>query len=265
MEDSDRNRTGRAVKLSVEIEAGPDTVWGMLEDPERFSVWMGGRVTFEPRVGSPFRAEFPSYQTVISGEVVAHDRKARHLALTWGPESGPQAAGFPAASSRVEFRVGAAGEGCRVDLHHTGFPSDTLAGEHDAGWRFHLSRMDLIANRTDLSAGLKKTLPAWFAAWNEPDDGTRLDALRACCLENLEFRDAWAVARGVERLNVHIANCHRFMPGWKIEETGDVRICRGEALVGWRSTGPGGPVQGLNHVRATPKGMLRRVTGFDAS
>ena len=29
---------------------------------------------------------------------------------------------------------------------------------------------------------------------------------------------------------MHIANCHQYMPGYTLEHTGDLRICRGEAL-----------------------------------
>ena len=61
------------VELSLDIEASPETVWGILTTPELFSVWMNGKVEFEPRTGSPFRAEFPHIQTVIAGEVVTLD------------------------------------------------------------------------------------------------------------------------------------------------------------------------------------------------
>jgi len=58
---------------------------------------------------------------------------ARHLGLTWGDESGPQAEAFPAACSLVEFRVR-------------------------------------------------------FSAWSELDDATRLETLKRCCADELEFR-----------------------------------------------------------------------------
>ena len=57
----------------------------------------------------------------------------------------------------------------------------------------------------------------------------------------------------------------QFMPGWKLESTGEVRICRGEALVGWRSVGlEGAMLEGFNHVSAARDGTLRRITGFQA-
>ena len=265
MTDTGGGNSGQStvVELSVEIEASAGTVWAILSTPEGFSALMQGQVTFETTPGSRFRAEFPSFGVVTSGEVVSFDAEARWLALTWGSEQGPQTADLPAGSTLVEFRVQASDAGCRVDLRHSGFPSAQLAQEHDGGWRFHLGKLALNANRTDLGAGLKRTLAGWFEAWNNPDADTRLATLLACCAEDIEFQDEWAVARGVERLNLHITNCHRFMPGWKIEPTGDVRICRGEAMVGWRSSGPTGTAEGHNHVRATYDGTIQRVAGFE--
>ncbi len=253
----------RVVEVACEIEADAQTVWDILATPDRFSAWIGGRTTFELRGGSPFRAEFPEYDTVIAGEVVAVDAAARRLSLTWGVESGPQAESLPAASSRVEFRVEDSEAGCLTAVRHSGFRSAQSAQEHDAGWRFHVGRLAFFANRTDLAAGLERTLRIWFEAWNETDAGKRLELLRACCFEDVEFRDPWAVAGNVESLNLHIGNCHRFMPGWKIEAGDDLRICRGEALAGWRSQGPTGETKGASHVRAAHDGRIRRVASFE--
>ena len=262
----ERDSASRAVELSIHVEASPETVWDILTVPERFSAWMGGQATFETRVGSAYRALFPQYGLVLAGEVLEFDDLERRFALSWGIESGPQADTMPAASSRVAFRVSDGQGGAHAEVRHSGFLADRTAREHEEGWRFHLGRLSLSANRTDLSAGLARAMPAWWTAWNEPDEAARLKSLRACCAPDLEFRDDWAVLRGIERLSLHIANCHRFMPGWRIQSTGDVRVCRGEALVGWRSTAQGqGTQEGFNHVRADYDGTLRRVAGFQAA
>ncbi|MDX1578552.1 MAG: SRPBCC domain-containing protein [Gemmatimonadota bacterium] len=259
-------KTGPMVELSVHIEARPETVWTILTTPSRFSAWMDGEVAFEPRAGSPFRAEFPRFQTVVAGEIARLDEEGRTLAVTWGVESGPQAETFPAGTSVVEFRVLEEAEGARVELRHSGLPSDHEAEQHEGGWRFHFSRLSLFANREDLSRGLERTLERWFEAWNEPDDAARRKALEACCAEGVGFRDEWAAAEGLDRLHEHIGNTLRFVPGWRLEGTGDVRICRGEALVGWRGVGPGGgSTEGMNHVRARPDGTILRVVGFPES
>lgn len=251
-----------AVELSFPIAASADTVWTILTDPARFSAWMQGEVTFEARPGSPFRAAFPNHGIVMSGEIRAVDADARRFALTWGAESGPQAKEYPAGSSLLSLEVRPEGAACRVELRHTGLPSAHAAQEQEGGWRFQLSRLDLAANRIDLAAGFERTLPEWIAAWNEQDAEARMAALRRCCAGDVTFRDDWTSLGGIGLLDMHIANCHRYMPGYTLEHTGDVRICRGEALVGWRATGPGGPTEGFNHVRADPDGTIRRVTGF---
>jgi len=258
----DPRRTS-AAEVSLGIAASPATVWNIITDPVQFSAWMEGEITFEPRPGSRFRADFPNHRMVIGGEIRRVDPDARRLALTWGIESGPQADEYPSGSSLVEIRVRGDGPGSRVDLLHTGLRSEEAARQQEGGWRFQLSRLDVMANRIDLGAGLERTLPRWVAAWNERDPQERIEILRKTCDKDVEFRDQWTALRGVDLLNVHIGNCHHYMPDYSLEHTGDIRICRGEALVGWRATGPGGiPMEGLNHVRADPDGTIHRVTGF---
>lgn len=264
MSDGMGGRMG-AVELSVEIAASAGTVWGIFTSAEGFSHWMEGNVTFEPSAGSPFRAEFPAYQIVLAGKIVEADPASRRLALTWGIESGPESDTFPAGSSLVELQVRPDGAACRVELRHTGLSSPEAAAQQEGGWRFQLSKLDLKANRADLAAGLARTLPEWLSAWNEPDPGSRLAALQRCCHEDVVFRDEWAALSGTAMLSMHIGNCHHYMPGYSLEHTGDERICRGEALVGWRATGPGGqPMEGFNHIQVDPDGRIRRVTGFQA-
>jgi len=254
------------VDLTREIAASPETVWSILTNPESFSAWMDGIVTFEPAVGSPFRAEFPNFHTVISGEVVSLDNEELHLGMTWGVESGAHAEVLPAGSSLVEFRVRHADGGCTVEVRHSQLPSEEAARQQKDGWTFHLSRMALRANRADLEVGLERSLAGWFAAWNEQDGEARLETLRACCAEDVQFSDDWTTATGVDLLNLHISNCFMYMPGWKLEPTGDVSICRGEALVGWRGVGQGGDsMEGINHMTADPDGTIRRVAGFHAA
>lgn len=261
---NDATRT--AVDLSRKIDARLETVWDILSTPEGFSTWLGGEVTFSLDVGSPFEAKFPQFQTVIKGEVLEVDPAAHRIALSWGMESGPHAAHFPASSSRVELSVTAEDGGSRVQIRHTALPTAKEAGDHEAGWKFHFSRLALFANRQDLSETLGAALDAWFAAWNETDPGARADLLARCCATDVEFRDDYTEAAGRDLLSLHIGNTQQFMPGWRIESSGPVVICRGEALAPWRYSGPDGvTVEGTNHVTASPDGTLHRVTGFTAS
>lgn len=264
MEQKDQeNGPTSTAEVSYNIEAKPETVWDILITPARFSNWMGGEITFEAQAKSAFRANFPSFSVLISGEVVAVDADAYRLTLTWGAETGPQAATMPPGSTEVVFRICPTDTGCQVDISHSGFATPQLVGEHEGGWRFHLSRLALFANRADLTAGLERTLPYWYRAWSETAKDKRLELLRACCAEDIVFRDDWAVAEGVERLSEHIGNCHHYMPGWTMEAGGDLRVCRGRALADWRAIGPEGKTgTGWNSIRANPDGTIRSVTGF---
>ncbi len=251
------------IDLSIFIEASPETVWGILSDPRRFSRWMEGEVTFETEVGSAFEAAFPAFQTIVRGEIVSFEPDDRRIAFTWGVGSGPQADSFPVGSSLVAFEVQPEEGGARVSLRHSTLPSAQEAQQHETGWRFHLSRLALFANRRDLGEALERTLEAWFAAWNEPDGTERRRRLEACCAEDVVFRDDYAETRGIDRLHLHIGNTLRFIPGWRLEADGPPRVCRGEALVDWRGIGStGGAISGTNHLRAGADGRLQRVTGF---
>lgn len=250
------------VELSVEIEARADTVWRILTTPELFGRWMEAEASFEARVGSPFRAAFPRFSTVIAGEIAELDEEARRISFTWGVESGPQAETLPAGSSRVTFRIDDAEGGVRVLLTHEGL-SPQEAPQHEGGWRFHLGRLALAANRRDVAAGLERTLEPWFAAWNEPDAERRAELLEACCDEDVVYRDDWGVASDRGVLSQHIGNTHTFVPDWHVEGEGEPRVCRGEALVGWRGTGHAAEeIEGTYHFRVDRAGRIRRITSF---
>ncbi len=254
---------GGVVRTSILIEARPETVFEIVSDPAGVSYWLDGEASFEPRAGSPFRIAFPQFDTVIEGEVAEitpHER----VAFTWGVSDGPQAAWLPPGSTRVEIALSAEGAGTRVELRHSGLPSDDEVAQHQAGWRFHLSRLSLFANRAELTEALETTASRWFAAWNEPDPEARGPLLDECCHEAIAFADEYAALEGRELLSSHIGGYHRFMAGFSIEPDGDARICRGSVLIPWRmlsaervETG-----RGVNYAEVTPDGLFRRVVGF---
>ncbi|MDX1393324.1 MAG: SRPBCC domain-containing protein [Gemmatimonadota bacterium] len=254
------------VDVSKRIEARVDTVWGIISTPEGFGAWMGGAVSFTPETGSPFEASFPQFQTVIRGEVLDYDPSAHRLALSWGVASGPQTESLPAGSTRVEVTLEPDGLETIARIVHSDLPSTEETQGHEAGWRFHLSRLALRANRDDLSRHLGASLDAWFAAWNETDADARDALLASCCAEDVVFRDEYADAGGRALLSQHIGNSQHFMPGFEIRVTGPAVVCRGEALVPWEATGPGGlEMSGTNHIAARPDGTITRVTGFQSS
>ncbi|MFV1987090.1 MAG: SRPBCC domain-containing protein [Gemmatimonadota bacterium] len=254
------------VDLSKKIDAHVETVWAIVSTPEGFGAWMGGQVTFSPEPGSPFEAAFPQFQTVIKGEVLEIEPGTHRIVLSWGVESGPQADTLPPGSSRLEVSCEAEGDGTIARIVHGELPTREEAEGHEAGWRFHLSRLALQANRQDLSKNLGPSIDAWFAAWNETDSEARAALLASCCSEDVTFRDEYAEASGRELLSAHIGNTQMFMPGFSIAAAGPAVVCRGEALVPWTGSGPGAmAVSGTNHVSARPDGTITRVTGFYAA
>ncbi len=254
---------GGVVQTSIVIEARPETVFGIVSDPAGVSRWLDGEASFEPRAGSAFKIAFPQFDTVIEGQVAEIEPHER-VAFTWGVAEGPQAEWLPPGSTRVEISLTAEGAGTRVELRHSGLPTDAEVAQHDAGWRFHLSRLSLFANRDDLTEAMKRTADRWFAAWNEPDPDARGPLLEGCCAEAIAFADEYATLTGRELLSSHIGGYHRFMAGFSIEPDGDVRICRGSVLVPWRMLNEEGGVTGggVNYAEVTPDGLFQRVVGF---
>jgi len=241
----------REVRVSRYIEATPGTVFGILSDAARFSEWIQGTASFEPRAGSELTIRFPNFDTVVSGkvlEVVPDER----LVLSWGV-------------SRPE------GEGTRVELVHADLPTEEEVEQHRAGWRFHVGRLDLVANRAEVGERLPEVLDAWCAAWSESDDDRRAELLEHCCADDVRYADEWATLDGRERLSLHIANSLRFMPGARLSLAGDPAICRGEVLAPW-SVGPaeakdtagadGAGVEGAAAANGTPDDGPPRMRGI---
>ena len=255
--------SGTLAEHSVLIEARVETVWAIVSDPAGFSEWLQGTARFSPEPGSPFEIDFPRFQTAVRGEVLECDAARHRFAVTWGVESGAQAETFPVGSSKLELWLSSEAGGTRAHVRHSALPSETEARNHEAGWRFHMSRLALFANRADLSASLGPSLESWFGAWNETDAEARSALLARCCAPDVEFRDEYTSLRGRDLLGLHIGNTQHFIPGWRIEASGTPRICRGEALASWGATGPEAQrFTGTHHLVADPDGTLRRVTSF---
>lgn len=253
---------GGAVELSIFIEARPRTVFSILSDPERLGAWMNGDASFQSSAGSPFSIAFPQFDTTVVGQVAEIVPDTR-VAFTWGVAEGPQAEILPAGSTRVEFTLRPEGGGTRLTLTHSGFEDESERAKHEAGWRFHTSRLSLLANRADLSARLDDLTSAYFGAWNEPDSEARGKLLEACCAEDVAFKDEYAAFEGRDKLSLHIGGTQFHLPG-TLELAGEPSICRGEILLPWQLVSEDGEAvyRGTNHAEVTPQGLIRRVTGF---
>jgi len=252
----------RSVEVSTTVRATPATVWGILTDADRFSDWIQGHATFEPKAGSRFSIDFPQFETVIRGEVV-EVAPERRIVFTWGVAEGEQHPWFPPGSSTLSIELAPIAAGrTKVSLVHGDLPEREVSPHHD-GWRFHLDRMDLWANRVQLSDRLAPRLDAWCAAWSESDDQARSEHLARCCTENLRYADEYAELEGREMLAQHVGNAIRTMPASRLE-TGAPRVNRGLALVEWRVMTEDDDVLHRGHlvVEADDAGRFRRVTNF---
>lgn len=256
-------QTRGLVERSILIEARPETVFSILSDAERFSGWLDGLASFEASPGSPFLIRFPQFSTVIEGKVVEVVPDER-ITFTWGVSEGPQAEWLPTGSTRVEVVLAPEGPATRVTLTHSGLPTDQEVKQHNLGWRFHLSRLSLYANRSYLEDVLTSTLEAYFRAWSEADPEARKKLLESCCAEDIEVKDEYAAFSGRDLLSEHIGNSLNFVPNTTIYQNGEVRICRGEALIPWHVLDREGEelFTGINYALMSADGLIQRVVGF---
>lgn len=252
-----------SVQLTRFVEAPPRTVFDIVSTPEGFSAWMDGQADFEAKAGSPFTIHFPQFSTTVTGEVLEVDPDTT-FAVSWGVSEGPQAEWFPPASSTVRIELVARDHGTEVTLTHASVPTAQEKQQHEAGWRFHLSRLQLTANRTHLEGCLGASWSQWCDAWSEADDDARAELLERCCAPDFEYQDDYATVVGRDVLSVHIANTLRYVAHTRLEGDGPPRICRGEVLIPWRGASDSGevPFRGVLHARMGPDGRFRSMTSF---
>jgi uncharacterized protein YndB with AHSA1/START domain len=136
------------VRREIEIAASPETVWGLLVDPEKALRWWGIDARFDSTPGGELRVHvIPG--SVASGEFVEVD-PPRRLVFTWGwSEGGGGPELVPPGSSTVEIELAASGSGTTLQLVHRGLPSNEAARNHGEGWDHYLSRLAVAARGGD--------------------------------------------------------------------------------------------------------------------
>jgi uncharacterized protein YndB with AHSA1/START domain len=135
------------VEREIAIEAMPETVWELLTDPDRATLWMGQSATFDLRPGGRYRVEvLPGH--VASGEFVEVD-PPRRLVHTFGWEAGSSVS---PGSTTVEYELLPSGEGTLLRLTHRDLPGTEAAAGHAHGWEHYLVRVD-PARHDELVAG----------------------------------------------------------------------------------------------------------------
>ena len=106
-----------AIRLSIHIDAPPETVWRAFTTQEAWRGWFHEGVEIEPRLGGNFRIagvhEKDPY--VFVGRVVAFDPPSE-FRVSWSPDPSRYEG-----ESRVGFRLEPEGSGTRVELVHDGW------------------------------------------------------------------------------------------------------------------------------------------------
>ena len=241
----------------ITIDASPETVFSFFTDTERWAKWWGAGSTIDPHPGGRVLIHHANGIEVI-GEVLSIDPPTA-ITFTYGYASGtPIAPG----GSRVTIELQPLATGTRLRLTHE-FSDQIPRDHHVQGWRYQLA---LFANVvTDLlHAGAPSIVDRWFTAWNDADPIRRHESFEALVTGDVVFKDKFGLTGGLEELLGHISAVHQFMPGLRLERTGDVRHCQGLVLADWAAVGKDGQKKavGTNAYALSPEGRIAAVTGF---
>jgi uncharacterized protein YndB with AHSA1/START domain len=252
------------LEITTRISATPATVWRYFTDPERFARWMGaaqGEATVDPRVGGPFRLEFPDFGQVVSGEVLEMVENERFV-FSWGYEGELQ--DVPPGSSRVEIRLTAFDGGTVLDLRHSGLPGDEAVERHRAGFRLYTSVLAAAAAGDQFRDAAEHAVERWFAMWKEGDRVKRRELLEACCGEQIEFRDEFAAVRGLDDLDGHVGMSRIVSRGIELQPGASVTRCHELLIFDWQAVVGDGSVvaTGRNVGRLGVDGRFVSVHGF---
>jgi len=244
---------------TIVIGAPPAAVFRYFTDSARWAAWWGAGSTIDARPGGTVLVRYPG-GVEASGEVVEVAPPSR-ISFTYGYASGtPIAPG----ASLVTIDLEPAAAGTRLHLSHA-FPDAAAAvrDEHVQGWRYQLSLFaNVVAN--EVHAKTADAVDAWFDAWNETDAGRRTARLATIASPAVRMRDRFSCIDGADELSLQIGASQRFMPGFRLQRSGDPHHCQGVVLADWTAAGPDGQVraQGTNVFTLGADGLIESVTGF---
>jgi uncharacterized protein YndB with AHSA1/START domain len=240
----------------VTIDASPETVFSFFARAERWAKWWGSGSTIDPRPGGQMLIRHAN-GVEVTGEVLSIDAPTR-IVFTYGYAKRP----VPAGGSRVTIDLQPAPTGTRLHLTHE-FADQTPRDQHVQGWRYQLALLANVVTNT-LHEGAPTLVDRWFTAWNDLDPVRRHETFEALVTPGVTFKDKFGLTGGLEELLGHIAAIHQFMPGFRLERTGDVRHCQGLLLADWVAVDKDGEKKaaGTNAFALSPDGRISAVTGF---
>jgi uncharacterized protein YndB with AHSA1/START domain len=242
---------------SIVIETPRELVFAYFTDSRRWASWWGNGSSIEARPGGPVTIVNPGGVT-ISGDVISVDPPSA-IVFTYGFAGGTP---IPAGSSLVTVRLDEDPAGTRLHLSHA-FADESARDRHVQGWRYQLSRLgNVVADAHHANA--EAIVDRWFAAWSEPDDGTRDAMLPDTVSATVRLRDRFSLIDGIDDLRPHLAAVHRFMPGTRLIRQGTIRHCQGMVLADWIAQSADGQPRGrgTNVFVLDRDGLIAAVTGF---
>jgi uncharacterized protein YndB with AHSA1/START domain len=253
-------KSGFPIERSIEIRAPRETVFRYFTDSGRFAAWWGEGSSIEPRPGGRVEIRYPG-GVVASGAVVEIEPPER-IVFTYGYEG--EGKPIPPGGSRVTIRLESIADGTAVRLRHDadGVPAE-IAVEHVQGWRYQMALFANVVSR-EAQARAAERIDAFFAAWNEKDEGERRRLLENAAADDIRFGDAFSCTAGREDLVAHLAAVQRFMPGMTLSRAGDVKECQGVAIAPWVARAADGAERGRgsNVFGLAADGRIKLATGF---
>ena len=245
------------LERAIVIRAMPETVFRFFTDNARWASWWGAGSTIDPRPGGRVFIRYPN-GVEGSGEIVSI-HAPEEIVFTYGYASGKP---IPPGSSRISIHLEPHAAGTRLHLRHE-FAEAAARDEHVQGWRFQLSQFS-NAVTSEANARASEIIDAWYTAWAITDEQMRAEAFARISTPGILFRDRFSLLEGTEDLVAHTGAALRFMPGIRLERTGDVRHCQGTALADWIAAGKDGVARmtGTSVFEFAPDGRIASATGF---
>jgi uncharacterized protein YndB with AHSA1/START domain len=240
---------------TITIRAPREFVFRFLSTSEFWSKWWGPGSSIDARPGGAMKIRYPN--GVEAGGKVIECVPPDRIVFTFGYASGqPMGIG----ESTVTISLTSKSDETMVALHHD-LADATLRDQHVQGWRYQLST---FANTVtgELHSGAAQMIDAWFEAWVDPDDARRQAEFDRLAIASCEYRDKFSALSGTEEISTHAGAAQRFMPGFRIRRSGDVKHCNGVVLADWVTEGGPHAGNGTTMFVFSPSGKIEWATGF---